>query len=154
ALQFATFITAADALQALDSAAPHLGLRIGSDTFRSLARLILPTVTDADLSYTTEVDPEQRQLLGLDPSLDEEKSPDETLEEKLKDLLETEGEELLLPFVWLVPQAMAADVDPRLIKKLTDWVPTSTELDDYLDAVNRIFDEIARAEREKGKVPA
>ena len=154
ALQFATFITAADALQTLDSAAPHLGLRFDSDTFRSLARLILPTVTDADLSYTTEVDPELRQLLGFDPSLEEEKSPDETLEEKLKDLLETEGEELLLPFVWLVPRAMAADVDPRLIKKLTDWVPTNTELDDYLDAVNRIFDEIARAEREKGKVPA
>jgi hypothetical protein len=153
ALQFATFITAADALQALDSAAPHLGLRFDSDTFRSLARLILPTVTDTDLSYTTEVDPELRKLLGFDPEMEQEKSPDKTLEDKLEELLETEGDELLLPFVWLVPRAMAADVDPRLIKKLTDWVPTKTELDDYLDTVNRIFDEITRAEREKGKVP-
>lgn len=138
ALEFATFISAADALQILDSAAPQLGLRIDSQTFRSLARLLLPTVQDADLDYDTDVDPELRALMGLDPEFEASAE---------------EESELLLPFVWLVPQAQAGAVDPKLVQKLTGWVPTALELNDYLNTMNRLLEEIIRAEREKGKVP-
>lgn len=141
ALQLATFISAADALQALDTAAPHLGMRFDSQTFRSLARLMLPAVSDAELGYNTEVDPALRALLGFDPEFNDTGVED------------GEGLEFLDPFAFLVPSARAAAVDPKLVKKLTGWVPASDELDEYLKAVNQLLDEVIAAEREKGKVP-
>ena len=42
ALKLAGFVSATDALQALDATAPQLGMRIDQATFRSLARLLLP----------------------------------------------------------------------------------------------------------------
>lgn len=143
ALQVATFISAADALQTLDSAAPYLGVRFDSQTFRTLARLILPTVSDDDLGYNTQVDPQLRALLGLDPEFDVP-----TFNEDTGEANPASG-----PFAWLIPRAEAANVDPKLIKKLTGWVPASAELDDYITSVNQLLEEITRAEREKGKVP-
>lgn len=133
ALQFATFISAANALQTLDSVAPHLGLRLDSNSLRSLARTLSPTVGDEDLDYNTSVDPELRTLLGLDPDFREDQTP-------------------LLPFVWVIPRAEAANVDPALLKTLTGWVPERSEIDKYLQTMEQLLDESIRAERERGKV--
>ena len=134
AIQFATFISAANALEALDRAAPHLGIELDRDTLRSLARTLAPAVTDEDLEYNTDVDPRLRELLGLDPDLGE-------------------APETPLPFVWVIPRAEAATVDPSLVKALTGWVPAVTEIDDYLATMDRLIDESLRIEREAGKVP-
>ncbi|MFA5549084.1 MAG: hypothetical protein WDA10_11125 [Porticoccaceae bacterium] len=134
AIQFATFISAANALQALDRAAPHLGLELDRHTLRSLARTLAPAVSDEELDYDTDVDPRLRGLLGLDPDFGE-------------------APEAPLPFVWVIPRAEAAPVDPALVKTLTGWVPAATEIDDYLATMDRLIDESLRIEREAGKVP-
>lgn len=135
ALQYATFISAADALRALDQVAPQTGLRLDRNSLRSLARLLVPGVSDKSLEYGTEVDPVLRTLLGLEPELSEE------------------IEDPLGPFAWLIPTAHAGQIDPALITELTGWVPETTEIDAYLRTVAQLLDQVAAAERQKAKVP-
>ncbi|MFC6672999.1 hypothetical protein [Marinobacterium aestuariivivens] len=134
ALQFAAFVSAADALRTLDSAAPHLGMRLDSHSLRALARLLVPGVGETELDYGTEVDPALRRLLGLDPELSGE-----------------EGDSL--PFAWLIPAAHAGPISPALVKQLTAWVPAPAEIDAYLEVMDRLLEAVIDAEKPKGKVP-
>ena len=136
ALQLLSFVSAADVLENLDRAAPQLGFRIDRDTLRKLARTLLPTVTDEALSYSTTVDPELRELLGFERTL------------------EAPGQ----PLNWLdfiVPPAYAmVSVDPALGQKLQGWVPRKADLDAYLTQVEKLLKAIAAAEKKRGKVKA
>ncbi|ANG64604.1 hypothetical protein A8C75_20420 [Marinobacterium aestuarii] len=136
ALQYATFISAADALSALDRVAPHLGMQLDRHSLRSLARLLVPAVSDDTLEYDTEVDPALRRLLGLDPELNMD-----------------EPEDPPLPLAWLMPPAHAGQITPTLVARLTNWVPATAEIDDYLGTMAQLFDQVVIAERRKGKVP-
>jgi hypothetical protein len=135
ALSFAAFMSAGEALAAIDSLAPHIGLKLDSDTLRALARLWMPAVQPDDLSYTAAVDPALRRLLGFDAEFAEE------------------GALQYHPLAWLVPRANALAVDPLLLTRLTGWVPVPSELDSYLEAMQQLLDQIIAAEKEKGKVP-
>ncbi|WP_020681139.1 transglycosylase SLT domain-containing protein [Marinobacterium rhizophilum] len=135
ALQYATFISAADALSALDRVAPHLGMRLDRNSLRSFARLLAPALSDDSLEYGTEVDPALRTLLGLEPELS------------------GNAEDAPLPFAWLVPAAHAEQITPALVTRLTNWVPATTEIDDYLGTMALLLDQVVLAERRKGKVP-
>lgn len=136
-MELATFISAANALQALDSAAPHLGLGLNSSTLRRMARMLVPAVTDEELAYDSRVDPQLRQLLGLEPELELE-----TLEDTA-----AAG-----PFTWLMAPAHAAAVSPSLVKLLTGWIPAPNDLDRYLRTMEQLLDESIAAERKRGKV--
>ena len=54
-LQFLSFISAGDALFALDQAAPALGMRISSDDLRRLAHIMAPDATGDPLEFTTTI---------------------------------------------------------------------------------------------------
>ena len=138
AMRYASFVSAGEALQSLDLLAPHLGLRLDRDSLRSMARVLMPAVSDYDLRYDTAVDPELRALLGLDPDFDEE-----PVDGAVVALLD-----------WLIGSAHAAQIRPELLKRLDGWVPRRPEIDDYLLTVERLLDAVANAERDKGKVPA
>jgi hypothetical protein len=138
ALGYAAFVSAGDAIHSLDLLAPHLGLRLNRDSLRSMARILMPAVSDYDLRYDTAVDPELRVLLGLDPDFDEE--PADSAAAALLD--------------WLIGSAHAAQIRPELLKQLDGWVPRRPEIDDYLHTVGRLLDAVADAERDRGKVPA
>ncbi len=133
-LHLASFISAGDALVALDQAAPHLGLSLDRHTLRTLARALDPGISDQQLAYDTAINPLLRELIGLPANFDE--SPDKPL-----------------PFLWIVPRAEASTIDSRLVKTLTGWVPARNEIDDYLATVDRLLEASIRAERERGKVP-
>jgi hypothetical protein len=135
ALQYATFVSAADALDTLDRVAPYLGMQLNRHSLRSLARLLVPAVSDDSLEYGTEVDPALRTLLGLEPEL----APDEELPPS--------------PFAWLIPAAHAGQIAPALVTRLTGWVPATTEIDDYLGTMAQLLDQVLLSERKKGKVP-
>ncbi len=135
ALSLLSFVSAADALDALDAAAPQLGFRIDRDTLRKLARTLLPAVGDEALAYSTEIDPELRELLGF------EREP-EPLAARPSRLLE-----LLLPSA----QAMVK-IDPALGSKLQGWVPRADDLDAFLAQVDELFAAIAAAELARGKI--
>ena len=138
-LELAAFVSAGNALQALDIAAPQLGFTLDSATLRRLARLLAPSVSDDELAYSTRVDPALRELLGLPPE------PEIELPEEAA----ASG-----PFAWLIPSAHASSASKNLVQLLTGWVPANDDLDRYLLAMEQLLDESIAAERARGKVPA
>lgn len=134
-LQLATFLSAGDALQAIDSAAPHLGVSLDSNALRRMARMLSPQVSDSELAWSVEVDPALRALLGLAPEFEEEPPAE------------------LPPFAWLIKQARAATVSAELVQRLTPWAPNRDDIDSYLPVMEELIDQAIRAEWQRGKVP-
>src|SRR5581483_4942292 len=64
-LEFLSFISAGDALFALDQAAPALGMRISAEDLRRLAHIMAPSATGDPLQFDFAEDPMLRSLLGL-----------------------------------------------------------------------------------------
>jgi len=145
AMQYAGFVSSGEALKAMDLLAPHLGIRIDSNSLRALARMLVPAVTDYDLRYDMSVDPELRALLGLPPQFADEEPPDE-----VTPIVVANRASIL---DWFISSARAATIDPELVARLDSWVPKRREIDDYLAAVEKLLDSIVVAERARGKVP-
>lgn len=135
-LQLATFLSAGDALRAIDAAAPHLGLNLDSQSLRHLARMLAPQVSEEELGRPLGVDPVLRQLLGLEPVLEEAPVP------------------AAPPFAWLMSPAHAAGLSPALVERLTPWAPSRDDIDRYLPVMEELLDAAIRAEWQRGKVPA
>ncbi len=70
ALEFLSFISAGDALFALDQAAPALGLRISADDLRRLARVMAPQFTADPLAFSYDEDPALQKMFGVMPPLE------------------------------------------------------------------------------------
>jgi hypothetical protein len=70
-LEFLSFISAGDALFALDQAAPTLGIRISADDLRRLARIMAPQASGDPLAYSFEEDPQLRQMFGFGAPLEQ-----------------------------------------------------------------------------------
>ena len=70
ALEFLSFISAGDALFALDQAAPALGMRISADDLRRLARMMAPEYAADPLAFSFDVDPQLRQMFGVSAPLE------------------------------------------------------------------------------------
>ena len=64
-LQFLSFMSAGDALFALDQAAPALGMRISTDDLRRLAHMIGPTVSFDPLAFSFEEDAKLRKMFNI-----------------------------------------------------------------------------------------
>lgn len=135
ALRLLSFVSAADALETLDAAAPQLGFRIDRDALRRLARTLLPGVGDEAFAWSTEVDPELRELLGF------EREPEAF----------TASPSRLLDLLVPLAQAMVK-IDPALGRKLQGWVPRADDLDAYLAQVDKLLTAIAQAELARGKI--
>ena len=142
ALRYATFVSAGNALQALDQLAPHIGFRLDRDSLRSLARALVPGVTDYELRYDTAVDPELRTVLGLPAEFEMEE-----VEPGASGPLET-------VLTWLFRDALATAIDPELVGRLNSWIPERNEIDSYLETMAELLDAISAAERARGKVPS
>lgn len=67
ALEFLSFVSAGDALLALDQAAPALGMRISADDLRRLARIMAPNVTGDPLRFNFNEDTELQKVFGIVP---------------------------------------------------------------------------------------
>src|SRR5271155_2923319 len=83
ALEFMSFISAGDALFALDQAAPALGVRISADDLRRLAHVMAPNSSADPLKFNFDEDPELRHLFGTTQPLEtsgplEEAAPSES----------------------------------------------------------------------------
>lgn len=65
ALRYLAFLTAGDALAALDAAAPGLGLEISADGLRRLARILEPDVRGDPIAPSDAPDPALRALFGF-----------------------------------------------------------------------------------------
>jgi hypothetical protein len=122
ALHYLTFITAADALRAIDALGPSSGLDISADGLRRLARMIAPAAPGDPLTYDEAVDPVLRERFGFGPPPPPPApNPDVGLS-------------------WRWPAAAwAAEVPARL----NHWVPSRDDLDQYLPLVRDLLNATA-----------
>ena len=128
ALRYLSFIAAGDALAALDEAGPDLGVEISADGLRRLARIVAPLSIEDPLLYTTEVDPQLRQLMGFGPPLPP------------PDLAEIPPDEASWRR-WWVRAAFAAQEAPPA-SQLERWLASRDGIDAYLAAVRAVLDEV------------
>jgi soluble lytic murein transglycosylase-like protein len=64
-LQFLSFMSAGDALFALDQVAPALGIRISAEDLRRLAHMIAPKASTDPLKFSYEEDPELQKMFHV-----------------------------------------------------------------------------------------
>ncbi len=79
-LQFLSFISAGDALFALDEAAPALGMRVSAEDLRRLAHIMAPNATGDPLQFNFDEDQSLKGMFGVTEPLSSPPSanPDET----------------------------------------------------------------------------
>ena len=121
---FLSFMTAADALMALERVGPGAGLDISTDGLRRLARLLNDNPSLDPLQFPDEIDPELQNLFDL--GIPEEIGP------------RKKSQGFILQFV---PSAFAATARDRLNR----WVPTADELEPYTREVRLLLLEEADA---------
>lgn len=133
AARYLTFVTAGDALAAIDAAAPSLGLEISSDGLRRLARVLQPDYAGDPLAYSEAPDPTLREMFRFHepPPLGEPPDPDGP------------------PSTWNWPGLRSAYAEPPLtdlgvlLKRLDRWVPKPDALEEYRDAVAKLLAGVA-----------
>lgn len=138
ALKYLSFISAADALIAVDGAAENFDMKFDSETWRGLARLLKPTISAAELQYGDTVDPELRKLLNLDPDFSQSTF---------------ENRPTTFPLAILIPRAYADVNEQEVVKKLTLWVPKNNELDTYLTLIGQLLTDVSDHEINNKKIP-
>jgi hypothetical protein len=126
-LRYLSFVTAADALAALDRIGPSAGIEISAQGLRRLARILAPGSFGDPLQASDALDPELRELFGFGEPI--EPPPPDDAGAALRPRLE-------FSLVQRVPTQAE-----RL--RLRSWVPTAADLDAYLALVHAVLDEAA-----------
>ena len=141
-LRYMTFINAGDALLALDTAAPQLGMHITTDGLRRLARMLQPGYKDDPLRFDWEIDPGLRNLLNFLPEPQATPAAP-SLGARLLDLLVgTAHAEETIPLT-------LAEVSTRLDR----WVPAGPELEEYSFLVAQLLRNAALAQIKGTELP-
>jgi hypothetical protein len=134
-LRYTVFLTAGDALAALDAAAPALGIEISADGLRRLARILEPEYLEDPLAYSEAADPVLRELFRFhEPATGEDGPPP----------AEPPG-----AWWWLGPpsahaEPAAPDGWSAVARRLDRWVPEPEDLEAYREAVGRLLGGVAR----------
>ncbi|MEX2206754.1 MAG: lytic transglycosylase domain-containing protein [Myxococcota bacterium] len=160
ALRWLGFVTAADALAALDALGPESGIEISADGLRRLARVVAPEDPADPLATPSDVDPELRRTLGfgaplpppeLEPEPElvpgEESEPEISAPPPSTSLVPSRLRDLLDPSRWLVGTAHAAPLPEQAVTglareqlaRLNRWVPKRAELSEYLPLVRTLL---------------
>ena len=137
ALQYLSFIAAADALKGIQNLGPGAGLDLSGDGLRRLARILAPASAGDPLNRSPAVDRSLRSLMGFGPAI-APPSPDPGAG-------------------WLDGLLRAARaipaVDPMLVVKLNLWVPNYKNAKGYLPLVEDLLGQTSALTMSKGKVP-
>lgn len=140
ALRYLAFVSAGDALQALDQLGPDYGIEISADGLRRFARLVAPTTIEDPLTYGMEVDPQLRELFGFGPPI---APPEENPEVE--------------PTSWWFgfgSTAWAAEPpDRELLRRLNSWAPTRKDIEEYVPLAYRLLQSVTDGLIEKHHVP-
>ena len=129
AIRYLSFITAADALTAMDQVSEQIGYEISADGLRRMVRMLLPEYEDDPLIYRLDVDMELRQLFDFGPPL--------PIPVQTPDI--NSGTWFFFPRAWA-----EGSPDRSLVKKLNGWVPDDiSEIKSYLPMVGDLLDYVA-----------
>jgi soluble lytic murein transglycosylase-like protein len=119
ALRYLSFITAADALRAIQESGPESGLDISADGLRRLARMIAPSDAEDPLAYSDAIDPALRELFGFGAPLP------------------TPADNPDVDLSWWMPAPAWAESD--LAARLNRWAPTREDAQEYLPLVRDLL---------------
>jgi len=171
-LRYLSFITAGEALAALDQAGPEIGLDISADGLRRLARMLAPSTIDDPLAYGVDVDPQLRTLFGFGEPLPAPDLSDMPTEEPegvtfddpanipLDIPAEPSGQATPEPRTWLprLWQPATAHAAPQPNQQppavaLERWIVERDNVDVYLQAVREILRETTAKTLQGGDLP-
>jgi hypothetical protein len=138
ALQYLSFIAAADALKGIQSLGPGTGLDLSADGLRRMARMIAPSTAEDPLTRSDQVDLELRTLMGFGAAI----APPQR-----------DGGVWWLHGMFRQAHARVR-IDPLLVVKLNLWVADYKNAKGYLPLVEDLLDQTVEVTMEKGKVPA
>ena len=136
ALQVLSFITASDALAAIDQYGPELGLDISVNGLRRLARLLNDDMSIDPIERDEQEDPQLRKLFGLNDEV--VKSTNEVIESWLD--------------FFIKPAYARVNLPAKLTDKLNNWVPKKKELNRYLPMVKKVLAAVSQAQLDKHKL--
>ena len=139
------FFSSMDALKVLDSIGPSIGIEISNNGLIRLARLIADKTTP-DLFYSLKIDENLRQIMGLGPKLKEssELIPDEQKDYKedfLNNIIKNLISFLKRTNIFINPysEAMAAEQKKTDIIHLEKWLPSQSNIFEYLKNIRQIL---------------
>lgn len=156
-IAYLSFVSAGDALVALDRIGGAVGLEISADGLRRFARIIAPAEPGDPVAYGDAVDPELREIFGFGPPLP---PPEEPADEEVDADGEGAGSDveegapaptpdavsslrqMLLGGSW-VASAEAAPTPEALVAKLNRWAPSRADAKEYLPLAGRVLEAIA-----------
>lgn len=157
-ISYLSFITAGDALAAIQMVEEETGFILTADALRRMARMIAPGESRDPLQYDTEIDPELREVFGFGPPLsppEEDAAPVET-DERLNQLFPPPEPEFVaggFPGALLVSFLPALIVHESafhvLVNRLNGWVPTINVLNEYLPQMQLLLDLVVKSTLEK-----
>jgi hypothetical protein len=170
-INYLGFITAADALIAIQAAEVDNGFELNAAVLRHLVRMFAPAYNKDPLLYDTKIDPEIRALFGFSPGLPPPQIdylPFEFEDIEPRDINPGENEPEHIDLSWLselhymsVPGAfllpfMTATKNPYevLVSNLNGWVPTIRELNKYLPQMQLLLDYIVHFTLKEKKLDA
>jgi hypothetical protein len=139
-------VEAGDALRAAQALGDAVGLQVTPQTLRELARLVLPASAGDPLAYDLALDPDLRLLFGFGPPL--------PAAQRSRLLGSSPPAAMVDNRSWFVATAFAAPVpaplliDPEtaaLARRLNDWLPTHSDLPEYLPAMRTLLQRTADA---------
>ena len=137
-------LEAGDALRAAQALSDAIGLQVTPQTLREFARLVLPASAGDPLAYDLALDPDLRLLFGFGPPLPAAQ-PSRLLGSSLPAVMVDNRS-------WFIATALAAPapllIDPEtaaLARRLNDWLPTRSDLPEYLPAMRILLQRTADA---------
>ncbi len=161
-LSFLVYLSAGDALAALDKLGPTLGLEISRDGLIRLARLLAEDGRAVNLDYSFAVDPALREMLGFGPPLDVPSQifPDEEvdiqtisgaggMDEKVTSLLHASTW-----FDFFPRSAFAAELPSVDMLALKPWLVDMSNFDAYQQMVRSLLQEEVRHVVDTGTLSA
>ncbi|MBM2829322.1 MAG: hypothetical protein HW411_112 [Gammaproteobacteria bacterium] len=152
ALNYLSFITAADALVAIQTMEEETGFVLTADALRRMARMIAPADPRDPLHYDIAVDPELRTLFGFGPPLP---SPDEHSEFTAPGEARLYGGTFATMLGLFLPALIVrGSTYHALVDRLNGWVPTLKVLDEYLPLVQQLLDHVAQTILKEKKLDA
>jgi soluble lytic murein transglycosylase-like protein len=158
---YLSFITAGDALTAIQMLEEETGFILTADALRRMAHMIEPAETGDPLQYNTEVDPELREVFGFGPPLPPpEENPAPTETDQLLNQSSPPADPIYV--VGGMPAALMLFFMPALIvyesayqvlvNRMNGWVPKINALNEYLPQMQLLLDLVAQSTLQKKKL--